>query len=67
MGHAILTAAAARRAALDCEQYLLWVRQRDAQQFNEPGWLKLEPPRDGAVLFVHRQREFCAIRRRGIL
>jgi hypothetical protein len=57
MGHPVLTLDDARRAARRPEHYLLWVKAACARQFREPGWVKLEPPRNGAVLFVHRARE----------
>lgn len=57
MGHSVLSLDDARRAARRPEQYLLWVKAAYARQFREPGWVKLEPPRNGAVLFVHRGRE----------
>lgn len=67
MGRIILSIAEARRAARLPDQYLVWVKQQDAVRFHEPGWVKLEPPRDNAVLFVHPQRELSAVRLRGIL
>lgn len=67
MGRTILSIAEARRAAQLPDQYLVWVKQQDAVRFHEPGWVKLEPPRDNAVLFVHPQRELSAVRQRGIL
>jgi hypothetical protein len=65
MGHPILSIAEARRAARLPDQYLVWVKQQDAVKFQEPGWVKLEPPRDDAVLFIHRQRELSVVRQRG--
>jgi hypothetical protein len=67
MGRTILSIAEARQTARSSDQYLLWVKQQDASKFHEPGWVKLEPPRDDAVLFLHRQRELSVVRRRGIL
>jgi hypothetical protein len=67
MGHPVLSIAEARRAARRPDQYLVWVKQQDAVKFQEPGWVKLEPPRDDAVLFLHRQRELSLVRQRGIL
>lgn len=67
MGRSILSIVEARRAARLPDQYLVWVKQQDAVKFQEPGWVKLEPPRDDAVLFVHPQRELSAVRQRGIL
>ena len=63
MGQAVLSVADARAAALEPTRYLLWVSETQARLFIEPGWVKLEPPRDGAVLFVHREREVAAVRR----
>jgi len=63
----VLSLAEARRAAQDPEQYLLWLSEKHAQDFHEPGWLKREPARNGRVLFVHPQREIRAARERGIL
>lgn len=57
----------ARRAARDGGRYLLWLDRREARQFREPGWVKLGPSEDGAVLFVHRAREIQTARQRGIL
>jgi hypothetical protein len=67
MGHTILSIAEARRAARLPDQYLVWVKQQDAVKFQEPGWVKLEPPRDDAVLFIHPQRELSVVRQRGIV
>jgi hypothetical protein len=67
MGRIILSLVQARQAARDSDQYLVWVKQRDAVKFQEPGWVKLEPPRDDAVLFIHVERELSAVRQRGIL
>ena len=63
----VLSLAEARRAAQDSRQYLLWLSEKHAQDFHEPGWLKREPARNGSVLFVHPQREIRAARERGIL
>jgi hypothetical protein len=57
----------ARSAANDIGRYLLWLDKRQARQFKEPGWVKLGPSQDGAVLFVHRAREIQTARQRGIL
>lgn len=67
MGTQILSASDAKAAAREPTQYLLWVSEKQARLFHEPGWVKLEPPRGGAVLFVHREREVQAIRSRGEL
>ena len=57
MGSPVFSAVAARRAARKPSRYLLWVTEVDASRFQEPGWVRLEPPRNGAVLFLHRERE----------
>ena len=67
MGRIILSLVQARQAARHSDQSLVWVKQRDAVKFQEPGWVKLEPPRDDAVLFIHVQRELSAVRQREIL
>jgi hypothetical protein len=67
MARFILSAADARSAAHEPHQYLLWVKQPEAPSFTEPGWVKLEPPRDGAVLFIHRDREMHALRIKGVI
>ena len=43
-------------------EYAVWVQERQAKLFNEPGWIELLPHRDGAVLFINRERENRAIR-----
>jgi hypothetical protein len=63
----VLSLAEARHAAKDSGQYLLWLNEKQAQNFREPGWIKREPARNGSVLFVHPQREIRAARKRGIL
>jgi hypothetical protein len=57
----------ARRAARDARRYLLWLDKREARLFKEPGWVKLGPARNDAVLFVHPAREIQTARQRGIL
>ena len=64
MAHSILTTSEAQTAAREPGLCYLWVRERDSKQFAEPGWVKLEPPRNGGVLFVHRDREALALRGR---
>ena len=59
-GHRILSVQAARRACKNSATYLLWVSEHQAVQFREPGWEPLMPPRGGAVLFLHRERERLA-------
>jgi hypothetical protein len=63
----ILSAIEARKVAHEESRYALWVRELDAVGFSEPGWVKLEPPRNGAVLFLNREREYRAARRQGVL
>ena len=63
----MLTAADALTAAREPLCYLLRVVQGEASSFSSPGWTRLEPPRDGAVLFIHRERELLAVRSRGVL
>jgi hypothetical protein len=67
MGIPVLTVIDARAAAREPNRYLLRIAESQARLFCEPGWLKLEPPRDGAVLFIHPQREVMAVRARGVL
>lgn len=62
MGSSVRSVADARVESRKPDQYLIWVREREASRFQEPGWVKLEPPRNGAVLFVHRGREMQAVR-----
>jgi hypothetical protein len=57
MARSILSALEARRHAANTVVYLLWVRETEATSFMVPGWQRLEPPRDGAVLFLHRKRQ----------
>jgi hypothetical protein len=64
MGHPILSVKDALKAASEPTCYLVWVREPEAQRFRKHGWLRLEPPREGAVLFVHRQRELRVTRAR---
>jgi hypothetical protein len=63
----LLTAADALAAAREPLCYLLRVVQSEASGFSGPGWTRLEPPRDGGVLFLHRERELLAVRVRGVL
>lgn len=53
----ILSLSDARRAAKDVTTYLLWIDEREAPRFHEPGWEELKPPRQSAVLFINRLRE----------
>lgn len=60
-----VAAAAAATADLTC--YLVCVKESEADDFDQPGWMRLEPPHEGCVLFVHRERELLVVRTRGIL
>jgi hypothetical protein len=44
MGHTILSIAEARCVTRMPDQYQGWVKLNDAAKFQEPGWVKLEPP-----------------------
>lgn len=61
----VLSVTDARRAAADAQNYLLWVDEREARLFREPGWEELQPHRNGAVLFVHRTRQSASGRPSG--
>jgi len=64
----LLSAAAALDAAASTPTcYLLCLDQREACLFSAPGWVAIAPPRDGAVIFVHRERELLMVRTRGVL
>lgn len=63
----IFSAVEARTVAHEESRYALWVREVEAGGFSEPGWIQLEPPRDGAVLFLNREREYRVARRQGVL
>jgi hypothetical protein len=63
MGNFIRSIVDARLTARQPNENLIWVSARAATLFNEPGWVKLEPPRDGAVLFIHPQRRIRAVRK----
>ena len=63
MGQVVLSVADMRAAAREPTRYLLWVSEKQARLFGEPGWVNIEPPRDGAVLFVHCEREVAAVPR----
>ena len=67
MPYKTLSIAEARRAAKDSGQYLLLLDESQACFFEEPGWIKLEPPRQGRVLFMHPNRKIRVARQRGIL
>jgi hypothetical protein len=51
----------ARRIVKHTTEYLVWVDERQAKLFREPGWVELQPHRDGGVLFINRERERLAL------
>lgn len=51
----------ARRIVKQTADYLVWVDERQAKLFREPGWVELRPHRDGGVLFLNRDRERRAL------
>ena len=51
----------ARRIVKHTGEYLVWVDERQAKLFKEPGWVELKPHRDGGVLFLNRDRERKAL------
>jgi hypothetical protein len=61
MARIILSIADAKRAAQDPTMHLLWITEADAAEFDEAGWVRLEPPLDGGVMFLHRERQQLAI------
>jgi hypothetical protein len=63
----LLTAADALAAAREPLCYLLRIVQSEASGFSGPGWTRVDPPRDGGVVFIHRERELLAVRARGVL
>jgi hypothetical protein len=67
MTRAIHSAVQANELARDPKQYLLWVKKREAARFTAPGWVKLEPSLNGAVLFRNPTRELRALRSGGVL
>jgi hypothetical protein len=44
----------AQRAAKECGRQILWIAEGPAKAFHEPGWVELQPHRDGSVLFLNR-------------
>ncbi len=52
--HPIRSILSALRAAKDTGRHVLWLGERPAKLFHEPGWVELQPHRDGAVLFLNR-------------
>jgi hypothetical protein len=57
MGTSILSLAAAKRAAINPATHSLWIAEAAAAGFRARGWVRLEPPRNGGILFVHRERQ----------
>jgi hypothetical protein len=57
----IRSVAHARLTARRPDENQMWMSARVASQFHEPGWVQLEPPRDGAVLFIHPARRTRAV------
>jgi hypothetical protein len=57
MSPCVVSLLEARRIAKQTTEYLVWVDERYAKLFNEPGWIELKPPRGGGVLFLNRERE----------
>lgn len=60
MARTILSIADARRATRDPAVHVVWVAQEHAEAFREEGWVRLEPPRDGGVMFLNRVRQEAA-------
>ena len=60
MGRTIYSVVEARQQAKDPLVHLLWVSQAQAALFQVSGWVRLEPPRDGSVMFLHRERQQAA-------
>jgi hypothetical protein len=63
----IMSAVQATAVARHSSRYMLWIFEADASAFKEPGWTRVEPPQEGAVLFLHVVREISVARTRGIL
>ncbi len=57
----IVSALEARGIVKRTTNYLVWVDERQAKLFREPGWVELKPHRDGGVLFLNRERERRAL------
>jgi hypothetical protein len=62
MGHRIVSLREAQRIVRQTNEHVVWVQERQAKLFDEPGWIELLPHRDGAVLFINRERERLAAR-----
>jgi len=60
MARTILSLADARHAARDSANHFIWVAEAHAAAFKERGWVRLEPPLGGGVMFVNRQRQQAA-------
>ena len=60
---AVVSILEARRVVRQTSEYLIWVDERTAKLFKEPGWVELQPHRDGGVLFLNRDRERLALLR----
>ena len=67
MAPPLSSTAAAAAAARDLTCYMLRIRQSEADRFDQPGWSRLEPARDGYVVFIHRERELLMVRTRGVI
>jgi len=61
MARIVFSLAEAKQAAGDPTTYLMWIKESDAARFSGSGWIRLEPPRDGGVLFLHRERQQAAL------
>jgi hypothetical protein len=44
----------AQRAAKDTGRQILWIAEGPAKLFHAPGWVELQPHREGSVLFLNR-------------
>lgn len=63
MPRTILSIVDAKRAAREPGTHLLWVAESHAAEFQELGWVRLEPARGGGVMFLHRRRQQAALNR----
>lgn len=61
MARTVFSLVEAKQVACDPTAYLMWVKESDAARFAASGWIRLEPPREGAVLFLHRERQQAAL------
>ncbi|HEY4157052.1 MAG TPA: hypothetical protein VGM29_03100 [Polyangiaceae bacterium] len=62
MGHPIVSLKEARRLVKETGEHLIWIEEREAVRFCEPGWVELLPHRDGGVLFINNERKSRAER-----